>query len=91
MSLASEQGQCEVLDECPISDPTTLINRATSPDKRLLLPAAKPTLDPGPNDDWNPETHFLTQVVQSVNTGHCLSIVESLQTLFFDKLVRSLL
>ena len=90
-TLASEQGQCEVLDECPISDPTTLINGATSPDECLLPPAAKPTLDPGPNNNQSPETHFLTQVIQSVNRGHCLSIVESLQTPFFDKLVRSLL
>lgn len=50
-SLASEQGQCEVLDECPISDPIILINGATSPDEHLLPPAAKPTLDPGPIDD----------------------------------------
>ncbi|KAI9570068.1 hypothetical protein HD554DRAFT_2170673 [Boletus coccyginus] len=87
MSLASEQGQCEVLDEYPISNSTTLINRATSPDECLLPPAAKPTLDPGFNDNQNPEIHFLTQVIQSVDTGCSLSIMESLQTPFFDKLV----
>ncbi|KAG6369906.1 hypothetical protein JVT61DRAFT_13372 [Boletus reticuloceps] len=80
-------GQCEVLGDCPISDPATLINRATSPDERLLPPTARPTLDTCPNDDPNPETHFLTQVVQSVDRDRCLSIVESVQTPFFDKLV----
>ena len=37
-SSAFEQRQCEVLDKYSISDPATLINRATSPDEHLLLP-----------------------------------------------------
>lgn len=60
--------------------PTSLINKATSPDQRQVQSqlALRPTCAVTSTDPTVPVSHFLSQIVQSVNNKHCLSITKAL-------------
>lgn len=52
-----------------------------------VQPASRPTPTITSTNTSSPATHFLTQIIQSANTVHCLNIVKALQSPIFDKRV----